>query len=251
MRYFMHLAYRGENFHGWQTQPNASSVQQTIEEAISTIVRHPTAIVGAGRTDAGVNARMMIAHLDLPDDFKVDKDDGKFLRGLNTLVGRDIAIYSLRPVAANAHARFDATARSYRYFAHRGKNPFVGRQSWQAPDSLDFDRMNAAAALLPGRRDFTSFSKLHTDVKTNICNLRAAKWIADGEGRWYFEITADRFLRNMVRAIVGTLVEVGRGRLAPEEMDDIIERRDRSAAGTSMPGEALFLWDIQYPYISF
>ena len=247
----MHLAYRGENFHGWQTQPNASSVQQTIEEAISTIVRHPTAIVGAGRTDAGVNARMMIAHLDLPDDFKVDKDDGKFLRGLNTLVGRDIAIYSLRPVAANAHARFDATARSYRYFAHRGKNPFVGRQSWQAPDSLDFDRMNAAAAMLPGRRDFTSFSKLHTDVKTNICNLRAAKWIADGEGRWYFEITADRFLRNMVRAIVGTLVEVGRGRLAPEEMNDIIERRDRSAAGTSMPGEALFLWDIQYPYISF
>ncbi len=247
----MHLAYRGENFHGWQTQPNASSVQQTIEEAISTIVRYPTAIVGAGRTDAGVNARMMIAHLDLPDDFKVDKDNGKFLRGLNTLVGRDIAIYSLRPVAADAHARFDATARSYRYFAHRGKNPFVGRQSWQAPDSLDFDRMNAAAALLPGRRDFTSFSKLHTDVKTNICNLRAAKWIADGEGRWYFEITADRFLRNMVRAIVGTLVEVGRGRLAPEEMNDIIERRDRSAAGTSMPGEALFLWDIQYPYISF
>ncbi len=251
MRYFMHLAYRGENFHGWQTQPNASSVQQTIEEAISTIVRRPTAIVGAGRTDAGVNARMMIAHLDLPDDFKVDKDGGKFLRGLNTLVGRDIAIYSLRPVAADAHARFDATARSYRYFAHQGKNPFVGRQSWQAPDSLDFDRMNAAAALLPGRRDFTSFSKLHTDVKTNICNLRAAKWIADGEGRWYFEITADRFLRNMVRAIVGTLVEVGRGRLAPEEMNDIIERRDRSAAGTSMPGEALFLWDIQYPYISF
>ncbi len=247
----MHLAYRGENFHGWQTQPNASSVQQTIEEAISTIVRRPTAIVGAGRTDAGVNARMMIAHLDLPDDFKVDKDGGKFLRGLNTLVGRDIAIYSLRPVAAGAHARFDATARSYRYFAHRGKNPFVGRQSWQAPDSLDFDRMNAAAALLPGRRDFTSFSKLHTDVKTNICDLRAAKWIADGEGRWYFEITADRFLRNMVRAIVGTLVEVGRGRLAPEEMNDIIERRDRSAAGTSMPGEALFLWDIQYPYISF
>ena len=251
MRYFMHLAYRGENFHGWQTQPNASSVQQTIEEAISTIVRRPTAIVGAGRTDAGVNARMMIAHRDLPDDFKVDKDGGKFLRGLNTLVGRDIAIYSLRPVAACAHARFDATARSYRYFAHRGKNPFVGRQSWQAPDSLDFDRMNAAAALLPGRRDFTSFSKLHTDVKTNICDLRAAKWIADGEGRWYFEITADRFLRNMVRAIVGTLVEVGRGRLAPEEMNDIIERRDRSAAGTSMPGEALFLWDIQYPYISF
>ncbi len=251
MRYFMHLAYRGENFHGWQTQPNASSVQQTIEEAISTIVRRPTAIVGAGRTDAGVNARMMIAHLDLPDDFKVDKDGGKFLRGLNTLVGRDIAIYSLRPVAADAHARFDATARSYRYFAHQGKNPFVGRQSWQAPDSLDFDLMNAAAALLPGRRDFTSFSKLHTDVKTNICDLRAAKWIADGEGRWYFEITADRFLRNMVRAIVGTLVEVGRGRLAPEEMNDIIERRDRSAAGTSMPGEALFLWDIQYPYISF
>lgn len=191
---------------------------------------------------------MMIAHLDLPDDFKVDKDGGKFLRGLNTLVGRDIAIYSLRPVAACAHARFDATARSYRYFAHRGKNPFVGRQSWQAPDSLDFDRMNAAAALLPGRRDFTSFSKLHTDVKTNICDLRAAKWIADGEGRWYFEITADRFLRNMVRAVVGTLVDVGRGRMAPETVLDILERHDRCAAGTSMPAEALFLWRVDYPY---
>ena len=246
MRYFMHLAYRGENFHGWQTQPNASSVQQTIEEAISTIVRHPTAIVGAGRTDAGVNARMMIAHLDLPDDFKVDKDDGKFLRGLNTLVGRDIAIYSLRPVAANAHARFDATARSYRYFAHRGKNPFVGRQSWQAPDSLDFDRMNAAAALLPGRRDFTSFSKLHTDVKTNICNLRAAKWIADGEGRWYFEITADRFLRNMVRAIVGTMVEIGQGKLTLADFRRIIESRNRCNAGTSVPGHALFLCHVDY-----
>lgn len=248
MRYFMHLAYRGENYHGWQTQPNAASVQQTIEEALTTIVRRPTAIVGAGRTDAGVNARMMIAHLDLPDS--LDPCEPRFIRGLNTLVGRDIAIYSFHRVAPDAHARFDATARTYRYFAHTGKNPFVGRLSWQAPDSLDFEAMNRAAALLPGRRDFTSFSKLHTDVKTNICDLRTARWVADGPGRWYFEITADRFLRNMVRAVVGTLVEVGRHRIAPDEVMDIVGRRDRCAAGTSMPGEPLFLWHIAYPYLS-
>jgi len=246
MRYFMHLAYRGENFHGWQTQPDAVSVQQTIEEALSTIVRRPTPIVGAGRTDAGVNARMMIAHLDLPDS--IDPRDPAFIRGVNALVGRDIAIYSFIPVAPGAHARFDAVARTYRYFAHTGKDPFVGRLSWQAPATLDFDSMNRAAALLPGRRDFTSFSKLHTDVKTNICDLRSARWVSDSPGRWYFEITADRFLRNMVRAIVGTLVEVGRGHIAPGDIMDIVGRRDRAAAGISMPGEPLFLWSIDYPY---
>ena len=244
MRWFMTLSYRGEPFHGWQRQPGAVTVQSTIEDALATLLREPTAITGAGRTDTGVNARMMVAHLDLPDDF--DPRDGKFMHSLNMLVGRDIAIEHFAPVAPDAHARFDATERTYRYFAHTRKSPFAGKLSWQAPAGLDFDAMNKAAALIIGKRDFTSFSKLHTDVKTNICDLRSARWHQIDDSRWYFEISADRFLRNMVRAVVGTLVDVGRGKLPPEGILEILEQRDRCAAGTSMPGEALFLWSIKY-----
>ncbi len=251
MRWFIDLAYRGAPYHGWQVQPGALTVQEVLEQSLGTLLREPrVAVTGAGRTDAGVNARRMIAHTDLPDGF--DACDGRFLRGLNSLCGRDIAVYSFTPVAADAHARFDATERTYRYFAHTSRNPFaqLGGLSWEAPRDLDFEAMNEAGALLCGVRDFTSFSKLHTDVKTNICDLRAAQWIpVEGKaGQLYFEIRADRFLRNMVRAVVGTLVEVGRGKLRPEEILDILEARDRCAAGTSMPGEALFLWDIKYPY---
>ena len=246
MRWFMTLAYRGAPFHGWQRQPGAVSVQSTIEDALQAILRQSVPIVGAGRTDAGVNARCMVAHLDLPDGF--DPRDSRFLRSLNSLCGRDIAIYGFEPVAPDAHARFDATGRTYRYFAHTVKSPFTGSLSWYVPNPLDFEAMNRAARLMLGRRDFTSFSKLHTDVKTNICDLRTAEWHCQdaAEGHWYFEISADRFLRNMVRAVVGTLVEVGRGKIAPEGVLDILERRDRCAAGTSMPGEALFLWDVTY-----
>jgi tRNA pseudouridine38-40 synthase len=172
-RYFMHLAYNGSQYHGWQSQPNAVTVQSTIEKALATILRQPIAITGAGRTDAGVNAHMMIAHLDLPETVAVDR---RLLLSLNRLVGRDIAIYSLTPVASDAHARFDATERTYYYFAHTRKDPFCGPQSWLAPCNLDFELMNEAAKRLLGRRDFTSFSKLHTDVKTNICDLRQARW---------------------------------------------------------------------------
>ncbi len=242
----MRLSYRGAAYHGWQVQPGDVSVQGTIEGALSTLLRQPTAVTGAGRTDAGVNARLMVAHVDLPDGF--DPREGVFLRSLNSICGRDIAIYSFAPVAADAHARFDATERSYRYFVHTVKNPFTGDLSWQAPPTLDFEAMNEAAGLIIGRRDFTSFSKLHTDVKTNICDLRRAAWTDMGEGRYYFEIAADRFLRNMVRAVVGTLVDVGRHKMAPEGILEVLERKDRCAAGTSMPAGPLFLWNIEYPY---
>ncbi len=208
-------------------------------------MRRPIAIVGAGRTDAGVNARMMIAHLDL--DIAPEQTP-RLVDALNAMVGRDIAVYGLHPVADDAHARFDATSRTYHYYAHTRKSPFDHSLSWQASPLLDFDAMNAAADMMLGRRDFTSFSKLHTDTATNICDLREARWEQTGDHTWRFVITADRFLRNMVRAVVGTLVDVGRGKLRPEDVMTIIDRKDRCAAGTSMPGHALFLWDITYPY---
>lgn len=247
MRIFLDLSYRGAPFHGWQVQPGVVTVQSVIEEALSRLARSEISIVGAGRTDAGVNARQMIAHCDLPDGF--DIGDG-FIRSLNAMVGRDIAIRSARVVADDAHARFDATERTYRYFVHTVKDPFLGELSWQAPPTLDFAAMNAAAGMLLGRRDFTSFSKLHTDVKTNICDLRQAKWhqIEDNPVRWYFEISADRFLRNMVRAVVGTLIDIGRGKHSPESILDTLAAADRCAAGTSMPAGPLFLWQVKYPY---
>lgn len=246
MRYFIDLAYRGAPFHGWQIQPGDVSVQGTLEQALGVLLRQPVPVVGAGRTDAGVNARLMVAHVDLPDGF--DPCAGSFLRSLNSLTGPDIAVYSFRPVAPDAHARFDATEREYRYFVHTRKDPFAGGLSWQAPADFDFEAMNRAGRLLLGRRDFSSFAKLHTDVKTNICDLRRAVWVRDSEFRWHFEIVADRFLRNMVRAVVGTLAIVGRGKMAPEDILAVLDARDRCSAGTSMPGGPLFLWRIEYPY---
>lgn len=205
------------------------------------------AIVGAGRTDAGVNARMMIAHLDLDSEL-TSEDSRRIVSAFNAMIGRNIAVYGLHRVHDDAHARFDATSRTYRYYASLKKSPFTHDLTWQAPPTLDFDAMNAAASLMIGRRDFTSFSKLHTDTLTNICDLRVARWVRQNDDILYFEITADRFLRNMVRAVVGTLVDVGRGKMEPEAVMEIIDRKDRCAAGTSMPGHALFLWDITYPY---
>lgn len=251
-RYFIELAYLGEPYHGWQIQPNAISVQQRIEEALSTLLRQPVPIVGAGRTDAGVNASRMIAHADFP---ALVADPERFVRSLNSILGPTIAIRRIAPVHPEAHARFDAIERTYHYYAHTGRSPFAGSLSWQAPPALDFEAMNRAAALLLDTSDFTSFSKLHTDVKTNICSVTRARWerMPDPYGetgveRWCFEISADRFLRNMVRAVVGTLVDVGRGKIGLPEFRAIIDRRDRCAAGTSMPPGPLFLHDIKYPY---
>ena len=244
-RYFMKLAYRGANFHGWQSQPNAVSVQSTIEDALTTIMRTPIKITGAGRTDTGVNARMMIAHFDVEQP--LPSPDG-LVKALNSLVGKDIAIYSISPVHDDAHARFDATSRTYHYYIHTEKSPFLYPLSWQAPVNLNFELMNKAAEILLGIDDFTSFAKLHTDVKTNICKVTYAKWEQISENQWMFVITADRFLRNMVRAVVGTLVDVGRGKITIQQFADIISAKDRCAAGTSMPAHALFLWNVTYPY---
>ncbi|MDE5958168.1 MAG: tRNA pseudouridine(38-40) synthase TruA [Muribaculaceae bacterium] len=250
MRYFLRLAYDGAGFHGWQTQPNACSVQQTIESALSTVLRRPTPIVGAGRTDTGVNARTMYAHFDTDSPIA---DPGRFLTGLNRLVGHGISLQRLIEVHPEAHARFDATERSYKYFVALEKSPFLRTSSWYSPTALDVDAMNEAAALLPATSDFTSFAKLHSDARTNICDVRHALWTSYdnpfGVPGLVFTITADRFLRNMVRSVVGTLVDVGRGKISHRDFQTIIERRDRCAAGTSMPPQALFLWDVKYPYI--
>ena len=244
MRYFIRLGYRGACYHGWQVQPQDSSVQQTIEEAMATLLRVPTPVTGAGRTDAGVNARLMVAHFDTEQPIA---DLNRLVHSLNALLPADIAIYSITPVHDDAHARFDATSRTYKYFAVTHKDPFRYPLSWKCPPDLDFNLMNEAASRLLDYTDFTSFSKLHTDVKTNNCRVTHAQWTREDD-QWVFTITADRFLRNMVRAIVGTLVEVGRHKMTVEQFCQVIERKDRCAAGTSMPGHALFLWDIIYPY---
>lgn len=247
MRYFINLSYRGAPFHGWQVQPDRISVQQVVEESLTTLLRCETPIVGAGRTDAGVNARCMVAHFDSEKEFSEKELEG-LKRSLGALCRPDITINSIVVVHDDAHARFDATNRTYRYFIHTADNPFVYPLSWRAPSNLDFEAMNSAGQMMLGRRDFTSFSKLHTDVKTNICDLREAKWVQFENDKYYFQISADRFLRNMVRAVVGTLVDVGRHKITPKEVMQIIEKKDRCAAGTSMPAHPLFLWDVNYEY---
>lgn len=250
MRYFLKLAYNGAPFHGWQSQPNAVSVQQVIEEALSTIRRCKTPVLGAGRTDTGVNARVMYAHFD-SDPIE---DKRRFLLSMNRLCGPDIAIEDIIEVPAEAHARFDATEREYKYFVTFEKSPFLSSFSWHSPTRLDVEAMNEAARLLTEVSDFTSFAKLHSDAKTNICDLRHAAWEKwdnpYGVDGIVFTIRADRFLRNMVRAVVGTLVDVGRGKLSIDGFRKIIESRDRCSAGTSMPPQALFLWNVKYSFIN-
>lgn len=243
----MRLSFRGAPFHGWQRQPGAISVQQILEESLGRILRlDPVAVTGAGRTDAGVNASMMVAHFDLP---LMLSDPASTVRALNSIVGRDIAVQDIVQVADDAHARFDATERTYHYYCVTHKDPFTYPLTWKAPATLDFDAMNRAARLLLDTSDFTSFAKLHSDARTNICDVRRAEWIpTPGASGMTFVISADRFLRNMVRAVVGTLVEVGRGKMTADDFRRVIEARDRCSAGTSMPPHALFLADVKYPY---
>lgn len=247
-RYFIYLAYDGTCYHGWQIQPNGTSVQQVLQEALSTVLRCPLVVVGAGRTDAGVHARLMVAHFDYEAGDDCALDTGQLTYKLNRILPPDISIYRVVPVRADAHARFSARFRTYHYFLHTCKDPFVRAYSCRMYSDLDFAAMNRAAAVLADYTDFTSFSKVNTDTKTNNCRIMKAEWIqaADGSG-WRFEIQADRFLRNMVRAIVGTLVEVGRGKLTIEGFRRVIEQKNRCRAGESMPGNALFLVDVGYP----
>ena len=242
MRYFIYLSYDGARYHGWQILPNGISVQEVLNKALSTLLREPIEVTGAGRTDAGVNASLMVAHFDCQQA----TDNGQLTYRLNKLLPPDIVIHKIQQVKDDAHARFSATSRTYHYYIITEKSPFEP-YAYRFPQPLDFDKMNEAAQTLFDYIDFTSFSKLHTDVKTNNCRIITARWEQLSPIKWQFTITADRFLRNMVRAIVGTLLDVGRGVLTIEQFREIIEKKDRCSAGTSVPGNALFLADITYP----
>lgn len=242
MRYFITLSFDGIAYHGWQIQPHSVSVQEELQKALSTLLRMPVEVVGAGRTDTGVHARKMVSHFDI----NAELDCQQLVYKLNKLLPRDIAVQHVEQVSDDMHARFSAKSRTYHYYVHLGKNPFLRSYSWQLYGNPDFELMNKAAVVLMEYMDFTSFSKVNTDTKTNDCTITEAHWDRVGEGQWRFTITANRFLRNMVRAIVGTLMEVGRGRMTIEQLRQVIEAKDRCRAGDSVPGNALFLVDVKY-----
>ena len=244
-RYFIELSYDGAAYCGWQRQPDAPSVQQAIEKALSMLLREEIEIVGAGRTDTSVNASYYVAHF---DSEKGVKDCQQLVYKLNLVLPCDIAVKSVREVRAEAHARFDAVEREYTYYISQRKNPFRRFSAWQYYVPLDMERMNEAAATLLEYDDFTSFAKLNSNNKTNICRVVKAEWRRDLEDGdlLVFTIRADRFLRNMIRAIVGTLVDVGRGRYAVEEFRDILHSRDLSRASAGAPAQGLFLSDVAY-----
>ena len=252
MRYFIQLSYDGTGYHGWQVQPNGVSAQEVLQKALSTLLRQPTEVTGAGRTDAGVHASMMVAHFDWPAAHEgegceeMPLDCTQLTYKLNRLLPPDVAVQAVRPVGPEMHARFSATRRTYHYYIHTRKDPFLRGYSWQVNVPLDFALMNEAAQVLLEYSDFTSFSKTGTDVKTNICQLTEARWEQLKPGEWRFTVSANRFLRNMVRAIVGTLVEVGRHRMTISQMRHAIEAKDRQRAGESVPGHALYLTNIEY-----
>ena len=243
MRYFITFCYDGTAYHGWQVQPNGNSVQAELQRALSLLLRTETAVVGAGRTDTGVHARRMVAHFDAEGPLL----DGRQLAyRLNRVLPRDIAVSGVERVDEGMHARFSATRRTYRYYVHTGKRPFLRHYSYEVHWPLDFGLMNRAAAVLTEYEDFGAFCKAGADVRTTRCRLDGARWVQTGEGCWYFEIAANRFLRNMVRAVVGTLMEVGRGRLSLQDFRRVIEGGRRTEAGESVPGHALFLEEIEY-----
>ena len=242
MRYFITLSYDGTRYHGWQIQPNGNSVQEELQKALTTLLRRPTDVVGAGRTDAGVHARRMVAHFD--SDAAVDC--AQLAYKLNRFLPRDISVSGVEPVADGMHARFSATSRTYHYYIHTFKDPFLRAYSCEIHYPLDFDMMNEAAAVLMEYDDFGAFCKSNSDVKTTLCRVTAARWHRLSPHSWYFEITANRFLRNMVRAVVGTLIEVGRHRLSVSDFRRVVEGGRRTEAGESMPGHALFLEDVKY-----
>lgn len=242
-RYFITLSYNGKNYVGWQIQPNGMSVQQMLQDALSTILRENIEIVGAGRTDAGVHAEKMVAHFDCSE---LPFNEALLVEKLNSFLPKDIAICEIREVNPDAHARFSALSRTYTYYLTTDKDPFCGELSYRVFFQPDLDAMNRLCPILKEYTDFTSFSKLHTDVKTNNCRVEEAHWEKKGNS-YVFTIKADRFLRNMVRAIVGTLLEAGRGRLDERGFRRIIDAQNRSVAGNSVPGHALFLCDVAYP----
>lgn len=244
-RYFIELSYDGAAYCGWQRQPDAPTVQQALEKALSTLLRQDVEVVGAGRTDTGVNASYYVAHFDCESGVK---DCAQLVYKLNLILPQDIAVKAVREVCEQAHARFDAVEREYTYYISQRKNPFRRFSAWQYYVQLDMERMNEAAATLLEYDDFTSFAKLNSNNKTNICHVVKAEWRRAewDEDLLIFTIRADRFLRNMIRAIVGTLVDVGRGRYTVEEFCDILHSRDLSRSSAGAPAQGLFLSDVKY-----
>ena len=242
MRYFVTFAYDGSRYHGWQIQPNGDSLQHQLQRGLSLLLRCDIIVTGAGRTDAGVHARMMVAHF----DYQGEIDGRQLAYKLNKLLPRDIAVERVERVDDDLHARFSATSRMYRYYLHTQKNPFLSNTSCEIHYHLDFNKMNEAARVLMEYDDFGAFCKAHADVKTTLCDVTVAEWHQTSPTTWYFEIRANRFLRNMVRAVVGTLIEVGRGRVTIDDFRKIVEGKKRTEAGESMPAHALFLEDITY-----
>lgn len=245
MRYFLELSYLGTHFHGWQRQNNATSVQQVLEESLSLLLKEDIAIIGCGRTDKGVHAKQFFAHID--NDIELEYPD-KLGYKLNGLLSKDIAIHRTFSVHDDAHTRFDATSRSYEYHLNQRKNPFKQLTSYDFRQPLNVEAMNAAAVLLLETEEFGAFCKAGSENKTMFCNVTQAEWKVDGSDM-VFHITADRFLRNMVRAVVGTLIEVGLGRITKEGFHEIIKSQNRNEAGPSAPAHGLYLTQIKYPYI--
>ncbi|OFX81701.1 MAG: hypothetical protein A2X20_01445 [Bacteroidetes bacterium GWE2_40_15] len=268
MRFFLLLSYNGSAFNGWQRQINGPSVQEHLEFAFSAYLREKIEITGAGRTDTGVHAINYVAHLDSCND-SLTKEQQLLLYKINAILPSGIVVNDICQVSDSCHARFDAVSRTYKYFVHTKKEPFLNEYSCFFPYELDIDAMNRAAAMLLGERDFTSMAKLHTDVKHHICTVTRAEWQPlsplniTGPDRhnspdnfehpytFCFTISANRFLRNMVRAIVGSLLEIGRGRERPEWILEVLDKKDRGAAGSSVSSHALFLSSIEYPYKIF
>ena len=244
LRYFIEFAYNGKNFHGFQSQPDASSVQETLEKALSTLFRSTIAIVGAGRTDAGVHAKQMYAHFET----ELELDSEYWSHKLNSFLPPSIVIYRIIPVHEAAHARFDATSRTYEYYMHTFKDAFITDGSWYHSHQLDLGKMNESCKILLEYIDFECFSKVHTDVNTFNCKISEAHWKQAGN-QLIFTITADRFLRNMVRAIVGTMVNIGLGKIEVADLRTIIESKNRGKAGFSVPAQGLYLVNVAYPYI--
>ncbi|MBD3748265.1 MAG: tRNA pseudouridine(38-40) synthase TruA [Sphingobacteriales bacterium] len=245
LRYFIEISYKGSAYHGWQIQPNAISVQEVFNKALKVILKKDIETLGCGRTDTGVHASQFYLHLDLDEEIT---DREKMIRSLNAILPQDIAVKNILKVSKDAHARFDATLRSYEYHIHFKKNPFKTDSSWLLRNELDISVMNKAAKIILEYQDFGAFCKANADNFTNLCEVSRSEWEVK-EDEIIYHISANRFLRNMVRAIVGTLVEVGNGKLKPEAMHQIIQSQNRSEAGVSVPACGLFLTAVHYPYI--
>ena len=276
MRFFISISYKGTRFCGWQTQPEQLSVQDEIERALTLLLGEKCEVTGAGRTDAGVHAINYVAHFDTDNPLPL-QDSERVIYKINAILPSDIVVHDICNVSRTAHARYDAIGRSYCYFVHTRKDPFLPDFSYYFPYNVEIAKMNEAAKYLIGEKDFTTMAKLHSDVKTNICKVTDAFWEAgspigvtpllptafqgvlslshgqkyEDSGAFCFTISANRFLRNMVRAIVGSLLEVGRGKNKPEWIRDILLKKNRSLAGNSVPAHPLFLTKIEYPYRTF